>query len=156
MSAIQQFANKHSKQILEGRFLAIDPSSGSRQSLPGYAIYNKGQLEEAGVIEIGAGQDLSVRLHELLETLQNDFTGLDLVCIEQIPLVSFGKGKPMGRSMRNLQRSIGVTQAVFGNLPVCEMPIRSWKARAPAEYVKTDDQDAIAIGFALIQLAAEG
>ena len=70
---LQKQAEKNLQALIEGHVLAIDPSSGSRDSMPGYAVFFKGQLLDSGLIEVARGRELNRKLFIIGETLRTQF-----------------------------------------------------------------------------------
>ncbi len=138
----------NSSAILNGKFIAIDPSCGSYSSMPGYAIYESGVLVDSGIIEVNTSWPLYKRLREISMTLMWEFDSYDLLIIEQIK-AHFGRGSD------SLHKGIGAILSAVDCKDVIYMPVRTWKRFLPVGYYKTDEYDAIAIGNAAIELAKE-
>lgn len=134
--------------VLEGHLLSIDPSSGSTNSLPGYAIWKKGKLEDSGVLEIAPSNYINVRLQRIADSLRNEFAVPDVLVIENIPpRVGFGKG-PL-----SLHRSVGAIMSAVRCQPIIEVAPISWRKYIPEGYKKTDENDAIMFGYTVIATA---
>jgi len=141
---IYQDAKVHEKIIREGTVLAIDPSSGSKRSLPGFAIFKGEELVESGTIPLEVDQPIDVRLRQLKFILEDEFGEMDVLVVEKI----------RGRSHTYLRWACGVTIACCDAPLVFEMPTITWKKFVDRDtYEKSDEQDAIKIGEALIKLA---
>ena len=136
--------------LLEGRILAIDPSSGSKESMPGYAIFHAGQLIDSGLIEVKIGRELNARLFSIGECLRTQFEAPDVLAVEHIP--PFMRGSGFSKSIVSLQRAIGV---IIGSIdrPLVEVPPITWHKLTPVGYVKSDEKDAVMIGYAAIWTA---
>jgi hypothetical protein len=131
---------------LTGTMLAIDPSSGSRESQPGFALFNKGILVDAGTIEVTAGDDIHRRLFELRRSLMEDFTVPDVLITELIPpFMNTG----FNRSILNLHYSVGVVLSVF-YCPTIRIPPTVWRKHIDDAYIKSDRNDAIMLGYTVI------
>lgn len=122
--------------ILKGKVLAIDPGSNSL----GWALFNKGEYLESGVATANPKGKPHSRIisimHDLCEATD---TSIDVLCVEK-----------MFRYNAGLVWSVGaVIHAKSPDLFV-EVPVRMWQARVGADYVKSDEQDAIEIGTTLI------
>lgn len=145
--------------ILSGKLLAIDPSTGSQSSMPGYAIYKRGQLIESGYIQINISQTKNRKLFQLVSTIREEFKQVDVLAIENIPPISFArKGAMSGWSLVALQRSIGAIVSCFDCDYVEVSPTLTGKYR-PLDMGKSDEADAIGIGNCVIEYAkyiAEG
>jgi hypothetical protein len=144
--------------ITTGYVLAIDPSSGSANSQPGYAIYRGGVLGDYGIIKLTPRTKLASRLFYLGESIRNDFQKPDILVVERINSV-FGntKGGNMGfmaKQMASLQRAVGVVQSCF-EVPVIEVPPVTWRKYVKEDYKKTDEHDAVMLGFTAIIEAAQ-
>lgn len=158
MSKLAEFCSTYYSEVLNGNLLAIDPSSGSTSSMPGYAIYRCGILVDSGFIQLTANTRLHQRLHQLMECLRVDFLeaeSIDVVAVEYIAMKNYkGSGtRHSAVSLLPLQRSVGVVQAVFGGLPVIEVAPISWKKYAEPDQVKTDEFDAIGIGRCVVEVS---
>lgn len=146
MSKLHHALEQHGELLKTGTVLSIDPSSGSQNSQPGYAIFEKGKLQDSGIIRIKARVALYNRLYELAEALRHDFIKPDLLITEGISIIMSGSGFA-GPGMVSLQRAIGVVQSCF-SAPCLEVAPVTWRKYIPSEYKKTDENDAIMIGAA--------
>lgn len=140
---------------LTGTMLAVDPSTGSKSSRPGYAWFEKGKLIESGEIIVDIEANRSLRLYEITRTIREEFPCPDILAVEYIPPVSYkGGGNRMNSiSLMALQKAIG---AIMGAHPVenlLEVPAASWRKYRPENYIKTDEMDSIVIGLCVIGLA---
>jgi hypothetical protein len=144
------------EKILSGTILAIDPSSGSRESMPGYCIFKNGQFVDSGIIRIKLGQ-LNNRLFQLRQALMDDFKDIqpDILVTENIPPVMLGQGKFVNRSMLSLQKSVGVVISCF-DCPLIEVAPISWRKYIPENYVKSDEVDAIMMAITVMKVATDG
>lgn len=134
--------------VLEGRLLSIDPSSGSRQSMPGYAIWESGKLKDSGVLQIEYSDYVNVRLQRIADSLRNEFEVPDILVIENIPpKIGFGRG-PL-----NLHRAVGAIMSAVRCGPIIEVAPISWRKYIPEGYRKTDENDAIMFGYCVIATA---
>lgn len=144
-----------SNTILTGRVLCIDPSTGSQSSMPGYAVYDKGNLEESGIIQVNPSLNRCLRLYEISRTIREEFDGeFDLLIVEYIPPVTY-KGGMNSIAVMALQKAIG---AIMGARPfpaLLEIPASAWKAYKHDTYSKSDEHDAIALGNCAITVANE-
>lgn len=147
---LQKQAEKNLQALIEGHVLAIDPSSGSRDSMPGYAVFFKGQLLDSGLIEVARGRELNRKLFIIGETLRTQFEVPDILVVEHIP--PFMRGSGFSKSIVSLQRAIGM---IIGSIdrPLVEVPPITWHKLAPKDYTKTDEKDAVMIGYAAIWTA---
>lgn len=140
--------------LTTGVVIAVDPSigSGARGSSPGFAIYRESQYFDSGVIELPSNDSIPWRL----QSLGNALTFLyeqyqpDVLVYEDIPAQSHGKGA-VGHA--SLLKAVGAILAIPGpDAFVGIMPI-SWKKLARPTYVKSDENDAIEIGWICIEEA---
>lgn len=154
-SKTYQAVSKCYREILEGTMLAIDPSTGSKSSRPGFAWYKGGKLIESGEIIVDLKANRSKRLYEIARTVRDDFEKPDVLVVEYIPPVSYrGRSTSMnGLSLMALQKAIG---AIIGAHPfehLLEIPASAWRKYKPDEYVKTDEWDAICLGLCAVETA---
>lgn len=151
MSKLEDSIRPQIKLILDGHILSIDPSSGSRNSLPGYAIYKAGELVDSGVIQVPVGDNLHTRLFHLRKSMMEDFEKPDILVTENVPPVMQSKGF-FNKSVLSLQKAIGVVISCF-DVPLIEVAPISWRQNIPATYQKTDENDAILMGYTVVKLA---
>jgi hypothetical protein len=146
------------ESILRGHMLVIDPASGGGESVPGYAVFSAGELIESGTIDVGGPQaDLHDRLFELGITLRDSLPNkVDVLVIEDVPLKRFGPDRSGSlKGQVNLHRSVG---AVMGAVK-CRffIPVHpaTWHSHAGPDHVKSDENDAIAMGRCALSMASE-
>lgn len=142
---LRKQVSKMAGTLLTGRVLAIDPASGA-SSPPGWAIFEKGELVDYGVIEIDPKAPIQWRLDDLHTILTEEFICIDVLILEEI------RGK---MAHVYLHWACGVTVSCYAASEIIEMPISFWKAITPEGYEKSDDTDAAYIGLAAITLAKE-
>lgn len=130
------------KAILEGTMLAIDPSSKSL----GWALYKSAELVDSGTIVL-TDKAVNRRLQALYDKL-NVMDTPDLLVMEKI----------QGNTSHDyLKYSVGVGMAAIRTDRCILVPISAWKkvvAEVP-NYIKTDENDAILIGYTAIRAAEE-
>lgn len=158
MSKIEEQIAPIKSLILTGKILIVDPSSGSKESQPGYAIFQDGKFVDSGTIKIEYRQSLQLRLYSLRETLQRDFVEEkpDVLVVENIPPFIAKAGQSFGgntKSILALHKSVGVTVSCF-NCPLVEVAPISWRRFIPAEYKKTDENDSIMMGLTVLKIAS--
>ena len=147
---LQPFYNKvkqHQEIIRTGIVLAIDPSSASAASMPGFAIFNNSELVLKGTIKINHKQIIYHRLTELYHKIQELIDAPpDVLVIETV-------NKQQGHIF--LLWAVGVSIAAAKAPIVFEEHNCLWKAVAKATpgYTKSDANDAEMIGWALIKAA---
>lgn len=143
-----------------GTLLAIDPSSGSSGSAPGYAIFEAGALIDAGTIAIPrGGQHIASRLWQLRNSLEKDFRQPDILAVELIsPIMPTKNGTFTNKSATSLIKSVGAVISAW-NVPTVEVSPITWhkcvddvlKLEVPMRrYVKSDAKDAVAVGWAVL------
>lgn len=138
-----------------GKVLVIDPSSGSQSSLPGYALFEKGELKEVGVLELNIGRELGQRLKQLSDSLR-EFGEVDVLVIEDIPVRSFGKG---ARPHASLLKAVGCVMGSVSYKHLVEVSPSTWKAYLKRNegkflnYMKSDDWDALIMGYCSLDRA---
>ena len=136
---------KHAKVVLNGTVLAIDPSSGSDESMPGFAVFKQGELVMSGTIKLP-----HIELHGRLYALYDKIQALlgsppDLLVVEDIA----------GQIHKYLHYAVGVSIAAARSPLSLRIGLPVWKAVAKADpkYVKSDVNDAIKMGEAVVLLA---
>jgi len=132
--------------ILDGSMLSFDPGSG-KTSNPGYAIWEKGAVVQAGIIEINSKLDPYVRIRELKDCLES-LPSVDILVMEWLE----------GRMVRpSLWWSAGTMIANTVSTRFLQCPIPCWHAVAHASKVYTDkvsdDKVAVLIGHTCKLLA---
>lgn len=154
LTSLEKQIVSHVSPLKKGSVLAIDPSSGSYSSQPGYAIYKDGVLEDSGIVEIHSGDHISNRLHRLSKCLRDEFAQPDILVTENIPPFMAEKGSsPFStRNVISLHQSVGVIMSVW-DVPVITVSPRTWRSYIPDKYIKHDEHDAIMIGWAALQAA---
>lgn len=138
---------EHAEIILEGKMLAIDPSSGSRESKAGYAYFVKGELVESGTIPVDHYLPIHRRLAVMHDFIALKFPDIDILIIEQI----------RGRLAHiYLAWAVGVAIEAARSEELIEMNIKVWKSYAEKLGItKSDENDACSIGLTAIHLAEE-
>lgn len=152
-SKAYQDVQRCTKHIAEGIVIAIDPSIGSNSSMPGYAVYVAGELQDAGVFEIDARQSVPTRLQRLAYLLRKLYAEWipDVLVYEDIPPTRFGGGNAGAHS--SLLKAVGVVLSVSGPDHFVGIQPRSWKQIARSSYVKGDQEDAEEMGWVIIEEA---
>lgn len=145
----------HLKHILDGTILVVDPSIGSMSSQPGWAIYQAGVLIASGTLEIDPRGEKWTRLHELHRLLRNKSLEIepDLCIFEQVPVTGHGGRSQVSHA--SLLYAVGVTMAAVQADAFLGITPIVWKSRTRPEYVKSDEGDAIAMGYVVIDIARE-
>jgi len=145
--------------ILEGRMLAIDPTSGAMDratqtpSEAGWALFEEGHFIGSGTIKIPFHERKEDRYRELLNILHVDFDQeYDVLVLEDIPLA---RRRGNFNTSQTLIQVCGVYIAgTTGDL--VELPSITWQAvaRRIGGWVKGDESDAQYIGLAAIAFAS--
>lgn len=150
-SKLSQEVEQYADQILSGRMLAIDPSSGSHSSLPGYALFEAGKLVDCGTVDLPQGtRALHNRLYLLRHTLQNEFDKPDLLAVEKIaPVMPSKGGSFLHANASSLIKSVGAILSCW-DVPTVEPAPMTWHSMTPPEYRKNDVADACAIGWSVL------
>lgn len=138
--------------IIDGCMLAVDPSTGSTSSMPGYAVFKNGELIESGTITVDLKGNRAERLFEINRTLREDFKEytFDVIAVES---AGYFIGKMNPASIISLQRAIGAIIAAFPVKCLVEVPSNVWQKHKFKGYVKGDEQDAICIGLCVLNTA---
>lgn len=137
----------HADLILTGTLLAVDPSSGSRTSQPGWAFFSEGEYLMGGTLRIDHKGDIYQRLIDLYKGLNTLLdTTPDVMVIEKIH-------KSM--SSNYLLWAVGVSIAAVQQPLTIEVLPHIWKATSKVDktYTKTDENDARMLGRTVIELA---
>ena len=139
--------------LLGGKVLAVDPSSGSSGSMPGWCTFDASTPTDSGTIEVVRDPAYFNRqLHSLNTCLRSQFDVPDVLVIEHIaPIFSGGAARQFSNTHR-LHQGIGAIMAAF-HCPMVSIPPSIWKKYAPENYEKTDENDAIMLGIAAINTA---
>lgn len=133
-------------QILEGVMLCVDPSSGSKDSNAGYALFDRGRLVESGVIYDDADKKLDIyqRLRVLADWLAK-YDCADVLVVEKI----------RSKAHTYLRWACGVTVATNRAPVVMELSPITWHKYTPDDYQKTDEDDAKWFGYTVLQILRE-
>lgn len=141
-------------QLQHGIVVAIDPSIGSNSSMPGFAIYKAGEFLGSGTFDLDPAQSRPLRLQRLAHLLRKLYSTWhpDVLVYEEIPAQRHGFGNAVAHA--SLLNAVGVVLSISGpDHYVGLMPI-SWKKCARSTYVKSDEADAVEIGWVAISEAA--
>lgn len=141
--------------LLHGQVVCIDPSVGSYSSLPGWSVYRKQLPIASGVFDMPLAKSLPDRLralHNYVRKLYIEYPP-DVLVYEDIPAQRHGGGN--ANSHASLLKSVGAILAVPGpDGHVGIMPV-SWKPRVRPGYIKSDEGDALEIGWIVIDVARQ-
>lgn len=145
---------QYETQLRAGTALAIDPSSGSAGSLPGFALFKAGQLVDAGTIQIPRTGHIGNRLFKLREALVTEFEKPDILIVELIaPVMPSKNGNFLHKSAAALIKSVGAILSAW-DVPILEVSPTTWHSMTPPDYVKGDCLDAQMIGWAAFVVLA--
>lgn len=152
MSKIADRCEEYAHEILTGRLMAIDPSSGSMKSVPGYAIYEAGVLVDSGILNVPRDLPLPIKLRMIADSLRQEFKRPDVIAIEHIApfFKNQGKAEFLNRNVLALHRSVGAIYSAVNCERWIEVSPISWRTKIPENYNKTDENDAIMIGYTCI------
>lgn len=141
------------KGLLEGVILAIDPSVGSNSSMPGWAVYRAGQLVSSGILEIPPHETIWSRLCRLSNGIRKLYEKYspDVLVYEEIPAQRHGFGNAEAHA--SLLKAVGAILSVPGPEGYVGIYPTSWKKQARTSYVKSDEADAIELGWVILELA---
>ena len=143
--------------VTKGRLLVVDPSSSSRGSQPGYALFEAGVFKDMGVLEIAPGMALNRKLHRMVTTLRAEFPKVDVLAIELISPFFARKGNAgfsgFNKPNVSLQRACGATLGAVECELALEVSPQSWHVHAPEGYVKNDAGDALLMGLTILHIA---
>jgi hypothetical protein len=150
-SKLAQEVGKFQEEVQKGYMLAIDPSSGSQGSLPGFAVFKAGRLVDAGTISLPRGtRHIGSRLFLLRDTLEKEFEKPDILAVEWIaPVFPGAKNAYFQKSASSLMKSVGAIMSVWDS-PVVEPAPTTWHTMTPPNYEKNDTNDACMIGNAVL------
>ena len=149
---------KLKSKILNGRMLAIDPTSGAinsvtgRYSTAGWAEFENGQLRESGIIEIAESKEKEERFRSLLHVLQAEFDApYDVLVLEDIPMA---RRRGTFHISQTLIQACGIYAAAIDGALI-EINSHTWQAiaRRLGGWTKTDESDAQYIGISAIAFA---
>lgn len=137
--------------LVHGVVISIDPSVGSRSSMPGWAAWREGELQDSGILRLDVGAALHRRLRQLAREMRKVYDAYqpDVLVYEEIPAQRHGGN---AANHASLLKAVGVILSVPGPEVVGIYPV-SWKKLVRPEYVKSDEADAIELGWVSIEEA---
>lgn len=155
LSKLAESVGQYADQLQNGYMLAIDPSSGSTSSLPGWAIFRQGKLDDAGTLELPRGtRSIANRLFLLRNALFTEFEEPDILVIEQIaPVLPSKNGAFLHKGASSLIKSVGAILSTW-DVPTLEVAPMTWHSMTPPEYRKGDCVDSQMIGWAAMIVLA--
>lgn len=139
--------------IVHGTMVAIDPSIGSLSSMPGWAVYKKGELNDSGTLQIRPEGSIPERLRELAYLLRKLYRKVDpdVLVYEQIPVTAHGNRSQVGHA--SLLKALGAILSVAGPDQYVGISPISWKKLVRESYRKGDETDAIEMGWIAVEQA---
>lgn len=144
------------ENIMKGRVLVIDPSSGGSTSLPAYCIIEAGKIQKAVEVPVSAklrtrNSYVAHRLREIGKTLQDRFRDehFDILAVEMI--YHQPSESTVLLSFQSLNMSIGAVHASIAADYRMVMPPWEWHKLMPKGYKKTDLGDVKLMAKALIR-----
>jgi hypothetical protein len=148
-TAAYKQVKEHGQSLIQGRVLSIDPSVGSGNSMPGWALYGASELKSSGTWILNPRWPLEVRLRELANHVADMVVShhVDVLVYEDIPCQLYGFGNAKANS--SLHRAVGAILSANVNKHVGISP-SSWKKMVGPDYIKSDENDAIEIGRIVI------
>lgn len=140
--------------VINGIVISIDPSIGSTSSMPGYAVYKQGVLQESGVLKIDRSGSVAQRLQELSHRVRKLYStwNPDVLVYEEIPSQRYGGGNANAHA--SLLKAVGVILSISGPEGYVGLTPQSWKKMTRPEYTKSDENDAKELGYIAILEAA--
>jgi hypothetical protein len=140
------------RAIIEGTMFVVDCSIGSMSSQPGWAIYQSGEYVSSGVLHIDPRGEKWTRLHELHRLLRNKSLEAqpDICVFEQVPVTGHGRNQT---SHASLLYAVGVTMAAVQADAFIGLTPIVWKSRVRPGYVKSDERDALEMGYIMVEIA---
>lgn len=141
--------------LVRGDVLVIDPSVGSHSSMPGWSYWQSGELITSGTLSIDPNEEKWVRLKQVsaaLRQLSKQFP-CDVCVYEDVPVSAHAGRSQVAHA--TLLMAVGVTMASVDARLFVGMPPVVWKKRVNADYVKSDEADALEIGRIVIEMATE-
>lgn len=160
LDACRLAAKKYQNEIMTGTLLAIDPSCISGSSLPGWALFEGGELSSSGIIEAEAKMrraPLVERIQYLGKIIREEFDEPDVLVIEKL----------QSSRTRILSSTMEARGAIIGNFEcpnVIEIDPSAWRAYTGIKYrdqggneyytenLKTDARDAEEMGLCIVWL----
>ena len=112
-------------------------------------------MVDSGLLNIKWGDAVHNRLYRLAKSLREEFEQPDLLITEHLaPFMGEGKGAFFStRNVISLHQSVGVIVSTW-DVPVLAISPRSWQAVAPDNYLKSDENDAIMLGWTALHKAS--
>ena len=146
------FSSAKSKKLaLNGTMLCIDPSSGGvtkggQKGVSGWALFEAGELKESGTIGFEGSKLTFERVKEVGKKFSHIFDKVDILVIEEI------KG---AKAQKSLIQACGAIIAAVEWDSVFEINVRTWQSIANklGGWIKTDEDDAIYLGYAALAIA---
>lgn len=151
-SKVYATLQEHYGLLLRGTVLSIDPSIGSSSSMPGWAVYRRGVYQESGTIAIDVVPEIPPRLQQLsanMDRLIREWDP-DILLYEEIPVMGHGRNLA---SHVSLLKAVGVIVSRPGPRGYIGIYPTTWKPWVRTTYVKSDEADAVELGWVTLELA---
>ncbi len=154
-SKIYGYIRDNIKQLIAGTVLVIDPSIGSASSMPGWSLYKQGVLVRSGTLRIDSTKENWEKLRELHRLLRNLSLAEqpDLCIYENVPVSAHGGRSQVSHAV--LLMAVGVTMCAVQADRFLGLAPNVWKSKVRDSYVKSDENDAIEMGWIAIEMAKE-
>jgi hypothetical protein len=140
------------REVLQkGLILCVDPSIGSKASMPGFALINAGEVVHSGILKLDAKLPPNRRLHTIQNELFAVTPHVDLLLIEDIPPYMNRAGGFRNAAVILLHWSVGAILSSY-DADSMMIPIPSWHkwverniGEFGVKYHKGDEKDALAM-----------
>lgn len=150
---VKKFRNKSDESAaLTGRMLCIDPSSGGStrigvKGVSGWALFENGKPIESGTIAFPFAQFTHNRIKEVFKKFDGLFDKVDILVLEEIP--------SSRQTQKSLIQACGAIISAVNWEGVFEVNVKTWQSIANqwGGWEKTDEQDALYMGYAAVAIA---
>lgn len=140
--------------LIEGVVISIDPSIGSSSSMPGYAIYRAGTLIASGTIQLSIDEEFPLKAQQLAYSIRKLYTEYDPDVLVYEEIAVHGPGRNIASHV-TLLKAVGIILSVPGPKYYVGIYPTSWKKLARPTYVKSDEADAIELGYVAVWQAEQ-
>lgn len=138
--------------VLTGRMLCIDPSSGGStrrgvKGVSGWALFENGQPIESGTVAFPNATFTHDRIKEVYKKFEGLFGPVDVLVLEEIP--------SNRQTQKSLIQACGAIIAAVDWTGVFEVNVKTWQSIANqwGGWEKTDEQDALYMGYSAVAIA---
>jgi hypothetical protein len=151
-SIFDVMCKRYAHLLQKGLVLVVDPSSGSRESMPGFVLVEDAAVVNSGTIQLDLKKPPHRRLHDLQTEMFAIVPAVDLIVTESIPPFMSGKGGGFRtQSVVQLHWSVGAILSAY-DADLIQVPIQSWRSWVTKNvgeigetYKKGDEVDALAM-----------